>query len=129
MSRRVYKKHPKAFTGTQRQFMPLASSPSSSRKEESAGEISILSEVSASIPVEMPATVETASDKKLAIAVRHPSCSAPSQESGTELEYVGKGYRLVNCESLSLSVSKMHVCNVCGSSLILREDLASRRWL
>ena len=67
--------------------MPLASPPSSSREEESAEEVSIRSP---SIPVEMPPSLETASGKKPAIAVRYPSGSAPSQDSGTELEYAGK---------------------------------------
>ncbi len=50
--------------------------------------------MSASIPVEMPASLETASGKKLAIAVRYPSGSAPSQDSGTELGMLGKATAL-----------------------------------
>ena len=60
--------------------------------------------------------------------VSHPS-TAVELTSGTELEYVGKGYHLVNCENLSQSVSKVGVCNACGSTFILREDLVTRRGL
>ena len=86
--------------------------------------------------------LQTASGKKLAISFRLPSGSEASRDpgvshpstavelsSGTELEYVGKGYRLVNCESLSQSVSKVGMCNACGSTLIHREDLDTRRGL
>ena len=89
---------------------------------------------------ELPtASPTTASAQKLAIAASslqvhdlHEIVHVPSTlEAGgsweTEIEL--KGYRLVNCQVLSIALSHLAKCCKCASSLELTEDLSCRRGL
>ena len=82
----------------------------------------------ASSPVAAPVSLVTATGKKLALS--RPSTStgessygACSSDSLCEM----KGLRLIDLESLLASVSRRASCNVCNSSLTVKEDLVLRR--
>ena len=126
----VFKRRPKVFYGTQQHMLsPDGSSSRSSNDQAEAVR-------------KKPVAVETASGKKLAISSTYTSSSEPSGrlrsasnpctstgEPGESYDYVGrlKGYRLVGCDKLSQAVSEVGVCSVCGSPLMLGEDLVTRR--
>ena len=103
---------------------------------ESGTEAETSVEVQAETLIERPLPLEMASHKKFAISSNLASCltsgeltgySELAQVSGSGNPYEGKGYRLINCESLSQAVSEIGLCSVCKSSLTLRESLVSRR--
>ena len=91
-----------------------------------------------------PMPVTTASGKKLAIAaasphdstsplqvhVHEPSTSAQvgsDEEANNDLEL--QGYRLIDCQALSSTLTQIAKCSQCGSSLTLTEELSCRRGL
>ena len=132
MPKRTFKKRPKGFYGTQRQFI-TTEEPSS----HTPGDGEASTGVQASTSVERPAPLETASGKKLAISPGAGTTRAFPRdlESLTDeeesYEYVGKlkGYRLVKIENLASSVSEIGVCSKCSTPLTLKEDLSIRRGL
>ena len=139
---RVFKKRPRGFNGTPRQFMPSSSSPGPSSISADTDEATTGESV-AEVHVERPIPVETASSKKLAISLSVCPSSPPSRdlrnasqpstssagEPSVVYEEKLKGYRLVNCERFSQAVSQIGLCSVCKSPLTLKEDLVSRRGL
>ena len=83
-------------------------------------------------PVAVPASLVTATGKKLAqtrpsSSTGEPSHGACSSDSHTDFLCEMKGLRLIDLESLLASVSRRACCNVCGSPLTVREDLKLRK--
>ena len=81
----------------------------------------------ASSPVAAPVSLITASGKKLALSRPSSSTCEPSHGACSSDSQCGmKGLRLIDLESLLASVSRRASCNVCGSSLTVKEDLVLR---
>ena len=134
MPRKVFRARPKKYFGIPRHKVNPISTSHSSLESGTEAETSV--EAQAETLIERPLPLETASHRKFPISYTLASClssgepsgySEAAQVSGSGSPYEGKGYRLINCESLSQAVSEIGMCSVCKSSLTLRESLVSRR--
>ena len=69
----------------------------------------------ASSPVAVPASLVTATGKKLALTQPSSSTGEPSHGAcSSDFQCEMKGLRLIDWESLLASVSRRASCNVCG---------------
>ena len=107
MPRKVFRARPKKYFGIPGHKVNLISASHSSLKSGAEAETSM--EAQAETPFKRPVPRETAGHKKFAISSTLASClsfgepsgySEAAQVSGSGSPYEGKGYPLINCESL-----------------------------